>query len=126
MKLRWRTPPKLRPPARWAPQAAAVLGTAKAGEDRSVRAEISQLKRPHDVRDAFQQGPNTGEDEERVRAFEKELPACPEREYGQQDAADQAHPPEIVKCPFGERLHGPDDPDQQEHEAEDFGEFRER
>jgi hypothetical protein len=38
------------------------------------------------------------------------------------DAADQSKPPEVVDRPLRERLHHPEDSDQEEHEAEDVGE----
>src|SRR3954464_3748363 len=89
-------------------------------------AQTAHGERAEDVGDALHQGPDPGEDEQRVGLLDEELPARPERQHDHQYAADQAEPPHRVLLALDERADRPPHADREEQEAEDVGHPRER
>src|SRR4051794_27569101 len=89
-------------------------------------AQAAEREGAEDVGDALHQGPDPGEDEQRVGLLDEELPARPERQHDHQYAADQAEPPHRVLLALDERADRPPHADREEQEAEDVGHPRER
>jgi hypothetical protein len=79
------------------------------------------LEGPKDVVHALEERPDHGADQQHVGPLDEELSARREREHDHRYAGDQAKPPELVHPALAEGLDDPEDPHDQEQEAEHVG-----